>query len=279
MRSLGAVTVHALTTRRLLLKDMGKAGLAVMVFGVAACSSEPLGGESSSSATDGPSTSSPVSSAANPDTTTSSPGSTTPMTTGDGHSWHRVDLGFVSAYIVYRGGEATIVDTGVDGSSLSIGSGLEEIGLSWNDVGGLILTHKHPDHQGSAQGVLENAPGIPWYAGEGDIASINAPTEGLAVGDRAPLGVSRSSKPRDTPRGHISVLDSIGGFLITGDALTSSDGGLAGPNPGFSEDIDLANASVAKLAGFDYEIVLPGHGEPLLVGGSTAVAELAATLG
>jgi hypothetical protein len=29
-----------------------------------------------------------------------------------------VNLGFVSAYIVYRGEEATIVDTGVDGSAL-----------------------------------------------------------------------------------------------------------------------------------------------------------------
>jgi hypothetical protein len=40
------------------------------------------------------------------------------VTTGEGHSWHRVNLGFVSAYIVYRGEEATIVDTGVDGSAL-----------------------------------------------------------------------------------------------------------------------------------------------------------------
>lgn len=171
------------------------------------------------------------------------------------------------------------MDTGVDGSSLSIGSGLEEIGLGWDDVGGLILTHKHPDHQGSARGVLENAPGIPWYAGEGDIASINAPTEGVAVGDGDSVaGLEIVETPGHTP-GHISVLDSIGGFLITGDALTGADGGLAGPNPGFSEDIDLANASVAKLAGFDYETVLLGHGEPIREGGSAAVAELAAKLG
>lgn len=269
-----------MTTRRLLLKDMGKAGLAVMVFGVAACSSDAVSGSTSTGATGPLSTTSPSSTAPTVESTTSSPGTTTPVTTGEGHSWHRVDLGFVSAYIVYRGGEATIVDTGVDGSVNAIGSGLEEIGLGWDAVGGLILTHKHPDHQGSAQGVLEIAAGIPWYAGEGDIPAINAPTDGSAVGDGDTVaGLEIIETPGHTA-GHISVLDSIGGFLITGDALTGADGGgVAGPNPGFSEDIDLANASVAKLAGFDYEVILLGHGEPILEGGSAAVSELAATLG
>jgi glyoxylase-like metal-dependent hydrolase (beta-lactamase superfamily II) len=79
--------------------------------------------------------------------------------------------------------------------------------------------------------------------------------------------------------GHICVLDPASGILVAGDALNGEGGGVAGPNPGFSDDIDLANASVAKLAGFDYEIALFGHGEPVLEGASTAVADLAATLG
>ena len=186
---------------------------------------------------------------------------------------------FVSAYIVYRGGAATVVDTGVDGSAMSIGSGLEEVGLGWGDVSGLILTHKHPDHQGSIQGVLDNAPDIPWYAGAGDIEAINAPTEGLSVGDGDIVeGLQIIESPGHTP-GHISVLDRNGGFLITGDALNGVSDGVAGPNPGFSEDIDAANASVVRLAGFDYEIALFGHGEPILAGASALVAELADTLG
>ena len=79
--------------------------------------------------------------------------------------------------------------------------------------------------------------------------------------------------------GHISVLDRTGGFLVTGDALNGESGGVVGPNPGFSEDIELANESVIKLAGFDYEVALFGHGEPVLAGASAMVAELAENLG
>jgi hypothetical protein len=37
----------------------------------------------------------------------------------------------------------------------------------------------------------------------------------------------------------------------------------------------VARQSVVKLAGFDYEVALFGHGEPLLEGASTAVGALA----
>jgi hypothetical protein len=36
-----------------------------------------------------------------------------------------------------------------------------------------------------------------------------------------------------------------------------------------------AGESIAKLAGFEYEVALFGHGEPLLQGASAAVAALA----
>jgi hypothetical protein len=43
--------------------------------------------------------------------------------------------------------------------------------------------------------------------------------------------------------------------------------------------MEMANASVAKLAGFDYEVALFGHGEPVLSDASSLVAELAESLG
>lgn len=84
--------------------------------------------------------------------------------------------------------------------------------------------------------------------------------------------------PGHTP-GHISVLDPVGGILVAGDALNGESGGVAGPNPQFSDDMDLANASVAKLAEFEYEIALFGHGEPVVAGASSQVATLAESLG
>jgi glyoxylase-like metal-dependent hydrolase (beta-lactamase superfamily II) len=272
------MTAHRLIDRRLLLRDMGRAGLALMVFGVAACSDEPT---DNATPTDEPSPSSTA------DITTTSPSSTagegttssSPLT-GAGHDWHRVDLGFVSAYILYRNGEATVVDTGVDGSAMSTESGLEQVGLGWSDVNGLIVTHRHPDHQGSVQGVLGSTPAdTPWYAGAADLDAITAPHSGQAVGDGDMIGDLEIIESPGHTSGHICVLDPASGILVAGDALNGEGGGVAGPNPGFSDDIDLANASVAKLAGFDYEIALFGHGEPVLEGASTAVADLAATLG
>jgi glyoxylase-like metal-dependent hydrolase (beta-lactamase superfamily II) len=257
------MTARLLVTRRMLLKDMGKAGLAVMVLGTAACG----GGETSTSDTTDSTSAAP-------------PGSTTTDGPGDGHQWHRVNLDFVSAYILYRGGEAVIVDTGVESSEGGIEAALGEIDLSWGDVGALVVTHLHPDHQGSVPAVIAaTTDSLPWFAGAGDLEGINAPTEGQAVGDGDTVnsGLQIIETPGHTP-GHISVLDPVAGILVVGDALNGADGGVAGANPEFSEDMDLANASVAKLAGFDFEIALFGHGEPVVTGASALVADLAGSL-
>src|SRR5688500_13803113 len=58
-------------------------------------------------------------------------------------SWERVNLGFVSAYILIRGGEAALVDTGEAGSEAAIESSLTSIGLGWSNVGHVIITHSH----------------------------------------------------------------------------------------------------------------------------------------
>ena len=249
--------------------------MAVMVLGVAACSEDPTNEATPTSESDPTSTSvTPTS------TSSSSPSSTSSTSQPVGHQWQRVNLGFVSAYILYRNGEAAIVDTGVEGSEGSIEAGLGEVGLGWGDVGALVVTHLHPDHQGSVTAVIEaTSEGLPWFAGAGDLAAIDAPTEGQPVGDGDTVdhGLQIIETPGHTP-GHISVLDPASGVLVAGDALNGADGGVVGANPDFSEDMDLANASVAKLAGFDYEFALFGHGEPVIERASGLVSDLAQSL-
>ncbi len=272
------MTDHAVVTRRMLLRDMGKAGLAVMLLGTAACSSSPtenatpsVGPEPTATPTR-TGTSTPLA-----DTTSTQAAVATTRPAADSHEWHRVNLDFVSAYILYRGGEAAIVDTGVAGSEDDIEAALGEIGLGWDSVGHLVVTHKHPDHQGSVEAVLA-ATEVPWYAGAGDIAEIGASTEGLSVGDGDRVfDLMIIETPGHTP-GHIAVLDSAAGILVAGDALNGADGGVAGASPDFSEDMAAANASVQKLAGFDYEVALFGHGEPVGAGASAMVRDLADTL-
>lgn len=186
----------------------------------------------------------------------------------------------MSAYVMYRSGEAIVVDTGVAGSENAIEAALGEVGLGWGDVGGLVVTHLHPDHQGSVAAVIEaTSESLPWYAGAADLGAIDAPTEGTAVGDGDTVGAGLEiiETPGHTD-GHIAVLDPLAGTLVAGDALNGADGGVAGANARFSSDMAAANASVAKLAGYDYDVALFGHGEPVLQGASLAVADLASSL-
>jgi glyoxylase-like metal-dependent hydrolase (beta-lactamase superfamily II) len=269
------MTAHVLMTRRMIIKDLGRAGLAVLVLGAAACSEDPTG-NATPTEEQGTTPTGGVTTTAAPAGTSSSEVAVT-----QGHQWHRVNLGFVSAYILYRDGEAAIVDTGVGGSDGSIEAALGEIGLGWGDVGTVVVTHLHPDHQGGLPAIISaTTDSLPWFAGAADLDGIDAPVPGQAVGDGDTVG--HGLQIIDTPghtAGHISVLDPVAGILVAGDALNGADGGLTGPNPQFSPDMDLANESVAKLAGFDYEVALFGHGEPVLSGASGLVADLAASLG
>lgn len=272
------MTAHALRTRRMVLRDMGKAGLAVLVLGTAACADTSAEEEPTTSATGGENDDGSVTTDADATSSTGDqPTSTT--ATGSSFDWQRVNLGFVSAYILYRAGEAVLVDTGVGGSEAAISAALSEVGLGWDAVGHVVVTHKHPDHQGSLEAVLAEAPEAAWYAGAGDMSAITAPSQGIVVADgESVFGLDIIETPGHTP-GHVSALDPNGGILVAGDALNGADGGVIGANPDFSEDMGLANASVLKLAGFDYQVALFGHGEPVLENASRAVSELASNLG
>ncbi|HJR87250.1 MAG TPA: MBL fold metallo-hydrolase [Acidimicrobiia bacterium] len=261
--------------RRLFLAQVGKGTLALAVFG--ACGDTGGSGGTPSTSSAGPSTTSGA--------TTSSPAASSPATSSASTTspvaqpqFQRVNLGFVSAYIVVRGSEAAIVDTGVSGSEGDIEAALGEVGLGWNQVGHVILTHRHPDHQGSAPAVLEAASGAIGYAGEGDLDSITAPRELTSVVDGdSVFGLDVVGTPGHTA-GHICLLDPQMGVLVAGDALVGAEGGVAAPDPQFSSDHDEALRSVEKLAGLVYEQILFGHGEPVTSGGSGLVADLAAGL-
>lgn len=222
----------------------------------------------------------PTTSTVAPSTTTSPPESTTGPPDSAAPSpdlqWERVNLGFVSAYVLARNGEAAIVDTGTEGSADSIETSLSILGLGWEDVGHVIVTHLHGDHAGSMLDVMERASTATGYAGAADIPGIDTPRPLVAVADGDNVFDLRIiATPGHTP-GHVSVLDPVAGVLVAGDAVVGSP--LQGPSDRFSADIALANASVGELARFDYETILFGHGDPVLTDGSAAMAVLAASL-
>lgn len=261
-------------TRRMFLVRAGRGTIALAVLGVAGCipagaASSAPSGAATDPATDGPATEPPAT-----DPPASEPASAAPI--DEGVAWERVNLGFVSAYVLVRGGEAAVVDTGVAGSDDDIADALERLGLDWGAVGHVVLTHQHSDHAGSAAAVLTAAAAATGYAGAADIPAIDAPRPLVAVSDGDTVfGMEVVATPGHTA-GHIAMLDPIGGVLVAGDALNTGGGVVVGPNPSFSEDMVTAMASVAKLGALTFETLLVGHGDPITSGASAKVAALAA---
>jgi len=186
-------------------------------------------------------------------------------------TWERANLGFVSAYVLARGGEAAVVDTGLPGSEGAIAEALAAAALGWDAVGHVILTHRHGDHVGGLDAVLAAAPDAVVYAGQEDIPSIEAGRKLTAVGDGDRVFDLRIVATPGHTAGHISVLDAAGGLFVAGDALSTADGRLGDSNPRFTDDMDQAMASIRKIAGLEFETLLVGHGDPILTGASGLV--------
>ncbi len=264
-------------TRRAFIRTIGKGSAAVALVGVGACSTD----EPTSTTPAERFTTTTVPPAPAADTVTTTPDAenqtTTTTQTSDG-AWARVNLGFVSAYVVVRSGEAALIDTGTSGSASQVEATLGDLGLGWANLSTIVLTHHHGDHIGSLPAIMGAAPDAIAYAGAEDIPNITSPRPISAVGDGDTVfGLEVIATPGHTP-GHISILDPTASALLAGDALIGEGGGVAGPSAQFTADMATANESVVKLGGLEYEAIYFGHGEPVKSGGSGFVADLAASL-
>lgn len=193
-------------------------------------------------------------------------------------AYSQVNLGFVNAYVLVRGNEVAVVDTGVAGSASKIEEVIKTAGRAWGDVRHVILTHYHQDHIGSMDAVMAAATGATAYAGPLDIPQIKVAVPLQAVSDGQDIfGLQVVFTPGHT-LGHISIFDPAGSALITGDALGNSGGTLSGSNPQFTADPAQATASVKKLAALTFDKAYFMHGDTIEAGASQAVADFAATL-
>lgn len=68
---------------------------------------------------------------------------------------HRIFLINVSSFLIYKPGEAILVDSGKQGSELKIIGEMSRLGLQPENLKLLILTHAHYDHAGSARRLKE----------------------------------------------------------------------------------------------------------------------------
>jgi len=292
MAGRGVPELHRIN-RRLFLRDVGRGTLAIAVLGpgLIACSNGDDGTIATVPSTTRASTTTTPPATAGATSTTDAPEPSTtiveaettdtpPLTEAQLQMlrWERVNLGFVSAYVLARGREIAIVDTGTGGSATQIGDALTGLGANWDDVDHVILTHLHGDHVGGLRSVLDAAPNATPYAGEADVAGITSTRPLTAVNDGDEVfGLEIIGTPGHTP-GHIAVLDAASGFLVAGDSLNEANGMIVGPNPNFSSDHDDALDAVRKLATREFDTAVFGHGEPYIGDASEAVVALAQSL-
>jgi glyoxylase-like metal-dependent hydrolase (beta-lactamase superfamily II) len=190
----------------------------------------------------------------------------------------RVNLGFVNAYVLIRGKEAAVVDTGTPNNATKIADVVRTAGLGWDAVHHVILTHYHSDHIGSVGEVLAAAAKATAYAGAADIPQIKSPRPLKAIADNDEVfGLRVIATPGHTP-GHVCVFDPPGSLLILGDAMNNIGNKLGGPNPQYTADMAQAHQSVKKLAKLKFQRAFFSHGEPIDKGASQAIAKLAGTL-
>lgn len=185
----------------------------------------------------------------------------------------------VNSFIA-EGEDLVLIDTGLnDGSGRSIIMRLEALDHRISDVDLCIITHAHRDHVGGLRALKETRPPFLVAAHDSEADDVEKET-GIEVDLRLIDGQTVGGFTVIYLPGH--TLGSIallrGGTLIAGDAL---NGGaeLKGPNPMFSKDRELGEASVRSLVDFDFDRVLVGHGVGIEKGGKEALLRLIERMG
>ena len=215
-----------------------------------------------------------------------------------------LDSGPGQAYLLRRGSQAVLIDTGIAGQGDAIAAALGGWGLDRPALTHVLLTHWHPDHVGSAAEV-GRWPNARVWAHHTDAPVIRGDRDGAfpaltpaeeqlyaqiagTVPGAAPARVDRElgddehleglgarviSTPGHTD-GSIAFLFEEAGVLFTGDVATESRGQvILGP---FGNDRAAARQSFRKFAGVDVDTVCFGHGQPL-AGEATSKLMAAAT--
>ncbi|MEK6851538.1 MAG: MBL fold metallo-hydrolase [Candidatus Thermoplasmatota archaeon] len=194
--------------------------------------------------------------------------------------------------VLYTDGRLVLVDTGVDEGAKDILTYVKKIGHAARDIGSIVITHTHPDHVSGLAAIKAQAPNAR-VAAHRDDADYVARTKtypgppGAQRHKAVPVDVRLEDSqtyegflvihtPGHTP-GHIALLGKERKVLVAGDSLNHEKG--LGPMPdAYNIDPRAHRQSIKKLADYEFEVVLFGHGGPIMKGGASQVKALAAKL-
>ncbi|MHA4066252.1 MBL fold metallo-hydrolase [Bacillus cereus] len=174
---------------------------------------------------------------------------------------------------------AVLIDTGFPGQIEDIQVEMEKVGVSFDKLKVVILTHQDIDHIGSLPELLQRCrSNIKVYAHEldkpyieGDLPLLkdgnveNRPkgkvSDTMIDGQELPYcgGILILHTPGHTP-GHISLYLKQSKILVTGDSMYSVNGMLGGIHAPTTINIKEAQQSLKKYLNLDIESVVCYHG-------------------
>ena len=187
-----------------------------------------------------------------------------------------------------------LVDTGTSDAPPGILEYLKKIRMKPSDLGTIFITHTHPDHVGGLAEIKREAPAakVAAHRIEADFISKKrtytgppgaatqkhrgTPVDILLDDGKTQDGLRAIFTPGHTT-GSLSLLDATRSLLIAGDAV-NNEGRLQPMDDRYNVDPKQHRESIKKLAAFDFENLVMGHGAPILGGASKRVKELAARL-
>ena len=192
-----------------------------------------------------------------------------------------------------------LVDTGLPQTLDQLDSELRRLGLTLTDINAVLITHHDIDHLGNLKALKALNPKLTVLTSEGEVPFVEGcvpaqklqdiasgrlviaedqkawaenlarlfPTLGTPVdevlqdGDVLTIadGLEIIATPGHT-LGHLSVYHHATQTLISGDALSITNGQLSGPNPRMTHDGEVARLSLLKLSALPLKRILSYHG-------------------
>lgn len=205
---------------------------------------------------------------------------------------HQVENVQGSPSVIVGDGYLTLIDAGVPNSEVQIFALIAALGRKPADVKHILITHSDGDHIG-ALSALVAATGARVYAqrDEADVTEGKRQTRGGKM-VASPVKVDQIVKEGDLLplHGGIRVVESFGHtlghvcyyllpekLLFTGDCMTNTNG-LTGSLPQYTANMDLAKATVKKIAALAPDSLAFGHGPAVIGGAAKQLKVLAETI-
>ncbi|MBI2569598.1 MAG: MBL fold metallo-hydrolase [Candidatus Schekmanbacteria bacterium] len=208
----------------------------------------------------------------------------------------------INLYLLQTPRGPVLVDSALPGMYLWIAARLRRRGVFPRDLAGIVLTHFHLDHAGTA--ALFNRDGVPVLAHRDEIPILagEAPHPGYGgAGGKVLLAAERAlfrrpvfshlvplepdvplldsdwtvvSAPGHSP-GSLALWNARSQSLLSGDTLITTFGRPRGPVPLYTADLRRARDSARRLLDLEPLRILPGHGPTV---SATRFSKLRATL-